>query len=158
MDTTPQTVRQLLAKSSDPDVKEVANDPKLLKIISDQLSRGLALAEEGIGVIKEGLTSKGGQAAIFAGKQLTTTLKLAGKGASPSALTALVVQKFLLTGKIVSENDLAKCSIAVGFLATEGVIAAAAGVPTGGTATLVMGASLVSNAYTVYDSCKKVKF
>jgi len=145
MSTSKVAIRQILVKSSDPAVQEVANDPKLLQIIEDQFNKA-----------KQFYDSKVGQAVVFGGKQIATTVKMA-KNVTPSGIAVLGAQKFLLTGKLVAENDLVKCGIAVSFLATEGVLAGLAGVPTGGTAWVLAAAPLVASAYATYDSCKEIK-
>lgn len=147
MEVTKNEIRQILIKSTDPAVQEVANTPKLLGIIEEQYKRAGTFYH-----------SQLGQAVVFGAKQLGTTIKMARKATSPSALAALAAQKFLLTGKLIAKSDLVKCGVAVGFLASESVLAVAAGVPTGGTATIIAATPIVLTAYDTYDACKEVSF
>lgn len=140
-------LRTSLYSSKDPRGKNLATDNTLISTLSAQM--------------KEANSGKINDAGKFAFKQIMASKDLIKGASNPVALTATMAKKFLIGGQLITDNDIAKCAIAVGILAADiafvGATAAVTAPATAGFSVYASyalnGARILSGIYDAYNSC-----
>lgn len=140
-------LRTSLYSSKDPRGKSLSTNNSLISTLSMQM--------------KEVNSNKISDAGKFAFKQIMVSKDFIKGASSPVALTATIAKKFLIGGQVISDNDLAKCAIAVGILVADitfvGATTAATAAATAGFSVYASyalnGARILSAMYESYNSC-----